>query len=164
MNARGTIAVDDPRRADVRALIARHLAFSREQTPIADVHALDLEALVEPDVTFFSCRGDDGTLLAVGALRMLDAGHAELKSMHTVEAARGHGMGRAMVDHLVDVARSRGVARVSLETGTGPAFAAAQRLYERAGFRPCEAFGTYVNGPHNQCMTLPLGADSSTGG
>src|SRR3954454_6956688 len=115
------IAVDDPRRADIVALLERHLAFAHEHTPPEDVHALDLTGLLDPAVTFFSARRD-GQLLAIGALRELDPRHGELKSMHTAAAARRAGLGRAMFDHLVAVARDRGYDRVSLETGTMDAF------------------------------------------
>ena len=90
----GEISVDDPRGRDVRALLERHLAFANTHSPPEDVHALDVSGLVDPAVTFFSFR-NEGRLLAVGAIRTLDADHAELKSMHTAEEARGQGLGRA---------------------------------------------------------------------
>jgi putative acetyltransferase len=148
----GEITVDDPGEPDVRELLERHLAFARAHTPPRDVHALDGAALLDPAVTFFSFRRD-GELLGVAALRQLDEGHAELKSMHTVDAARGGGIGRAMVDHLVAVARDRGVRRLSLETGTDPAFGPARSLYAGAGFTPCQAFGDYGPSPSNTFMT-----------
>jgi putative acetyltransferase len=151
----GEIGIDDPGTDDVRALLERHLAFALAQTPPEDSHALDAGALVEPGVTFFSYRRH-GRLLAVGALKALDGQHAEVKSMHTVEAARGQGIGRAMVDHLIAVARERGVRRMSLETGTGPVFAPARSLYAGAGFEPCEPFGDYRRTDNNFYMTLIL--------
>jgi putative acetyltransferase len=89
-------------------------------------------------------------------LKQLDAEHAEIKSMHTAEAARGSGIGRALVDHLLAVARELGYRRVSLETGAGPAFAGARRLYARSSFTPCEPFGDYQPSPNSVCMTLSL--------
>src|SRR5581483_1455562 len=151
----GVIAPDDPRAPDVRALLERHLAFARQTTPPEGVHALDVDALAGPGVTLFSYRRD-GQVLGVGALRMLDAEHAELKSMHTVEAARRRGVARALVDHLVEVARAHGARRVSLETGTMEAFAPARALYRAAGFEPCEPFGEYVGSPTSACMTRRL--------
>ena len=151
------IAPDDPRAGDVRALLAAHLAFAREVTPEGHVHALDLDGLLDPAVTFFSARRD-GRLLAVGALKRLDDGHAEIKSMHTAAAARGQGVGRAMVDHLVATATARGHTRVSLETGTYAAFASARALYARAGFVPCPPFAGYTDNPYSTCMTLVLSA------
>ena len=151
----GTIAGDDPRASDVRALIERHLAFANEHSPPEDVHALDLSDLLHADVSFFSFRLN-GDLLGIGALKMLDARHGELKSMHTADPARGRGIGRAMVEHLLAVARERGIHRVSLETGTKAAFAPARRLYEKAGFEPCEPYGSYGPSPNSICMTLSL--------
>jgi putative acetyltransferase len=151
----GDISLDDPYAGDVRALLERHVTFALAQTPPEDSHALDADALVEPGVTFFSYRRD-GELLGVGALKELDSDHAEIKSMHTVEAARGQGIGRAMVEHLIAVAREQGFRRVSLETGTGPVFAAARSLYARAGFEPCEPFGDYRRTDNNFYMTMLL--------
>ena len=113
--------MDDPRSADVRALLQRHLAFAHTHTPDEHAYALDIDALLGPAITFFSFRAG-GELLAVGALKQLDDTHGEIKSMHTAEAARGRGIGRAMVGHLVSVARDRSMRRVSLETGTMAAF------------------------------------------
>ena len=113
----GEIGIDDPRADDVRALLELHLAFANLHTPPEDVHALAVEALLDPAVTFFSYRLR-GELLGVAALKRLDRHHVELKSMHTSQAARGRGIGRAMVDHLLGVARERGFRRISLETGT----------------------------------------------
>ena len=152
----GEITIDDPRADDIRELLARHLSFARLHTPPEDAHALDVDDLVEPDVTFFSFRAD-GELLAVGALKELDDSHAEVKSMHTVETARGRGIGRTMVDHLVDVAREHGFRRVSLETGSMAAFAPARSLYASAGFEPCEPFGNYRASRNSVFMTRSLG-------
>lgn len=152
------IAVDDPRADDVRALLATHLAFSREVTPAAGVHALDSEGLADPALTLFSARLD-GELVGVGALKQLDRSHAELKSMHTRESARGRGIGRAMVDHLLSVAHDRHYRRVSLETGNMEAFVPARSLYAEVGFVPCEPFGEYRSSPTSACMTLVLDAD-----
>lgn len=146
---------DDPQAADVRALLDKHLTFARGQTPPEDAHALDIPGLLAEDVSFFSIR-KDGELLGVGALKQLDEGHAEIKSMHTAAAARGRGVGRAMLDHLVAIARSRGCRRVSLETGSMAAFAPARALYASAGFEPCEPFADYGPRPNSFYMTLQL--------
>jgi putative acetyltransferase len=149
------IAIDDPRSDDVRTLLDRHLAFAREVTPPDHVHAMEADDLLSPAVTFFSARRD-GVLLGVGALKRLDETHAELKSMHTSEAARGHGVGWAMVAHLLAVAADRSYQRVSLETGTGNAFVPARALYTKVGFEPCAPFGEYTVNPHSACMTIDL--------
>jgi putative acetyltransferase len=151
----GVIETDDPRADDVRELLGRHLAYARATTLPHEVYALDVDALADPSVTFFSFRAG-GDLLGVAALKQLSADHAEIKSMHTAEAARGQGIGRRLVEHLLAVARERGYTRVSLETGAGPAFIAARELYERAGFAPCPPFGDYEPSPNSTCMTLAL--------
>jgi putative acetyltransferase len=151
----GVIETDDPRADDVRELLGRHLAYARATTLPHEVYALDVDALADPAVTFFSFRAG-GELLGVAALKQLSAGHAEIKSMHTAEAARGQGIGRRLLEHLVAVARERGYERLSLETGAGPAFAAARELYARRGFAQCPPFGDYRPSPNSTCMTLVL--------
>jgi putative acetyltransferase len=156
--AEGVISEDDPRAADVRALLRRHLEFAHTHTPPEGVHALGTDGLLDPAVTLYSFRRD-GELLAIGALKRLDAGHAELKSMHTAEAARGHGIGRAMLGHLIEVARGLAVRRVSLETGSMAAFAPARALYRSAGFTECGPFASYQLSPTSVFMTLALASD-----
>ncbi len=150
------MATEDPRAEDVMVLLERHLAFAREVTPAGHVHALEVDRLVDPSVTFFSARRE-GRLVGVGALRRLDDTHAELKSMHTSVAVRGQGVGRAMVAHILTFAARSGYKRVSLETGTMEAFAPARSLYETAGFVDCEPFGDYTANPFSRCMTIALG-------
>ncbi|HXS65734.1 MAG TPA: GNAT family N-acetyltransferase [Streptosporangiaceae bacterium] len=149
------IEVDDPRADDVRELLRRHLEWARAITPPEGVFAMEADELADPSVTFFSYR-TDGELLAVGALKQLDGEHAELKSMHTAQAARGRGIGRAMVDHLIAVARKRGLSRVSLETGNMAEFTPARSLYSKAGFVPCGPFGDYQANDTSTFMTLDL--------
>lgn len=149
------IAVDDPRNPEIREVLDRHLAFARASTPHEHVHALDLKGLLEPSITFFSARAA-GKVVGVGALKRLDREHVELKSMHTVEEARGLGVGRAMISHLLAVAAERGARRVSVETGTSAGFEPARRLYASVGFVPCEPFGEYAETSSNFFMTSSL--------
>jgi len=149
------IAIDDPRAEDVKALLAIHLGFARSATPAEYSFALDVEQLIDSAVTFFSAR-NDGRLLGVAALKRLDGGHAELKSMHTREIERGRGVGRALVDHIVTFAASQGYQRVSLETGSTDEFVSARALYIKMGFRPCAPFGDYQASAYNTFMTLDL--------
>ncbi|GAC1439805.1 MAG: GNAT family N-acetyltransferase [Mycobacteriales bacterium] len=144
---------DRPDAVDVRALLEAHLAQMRTITPAQDVHALDVPALLEPGVSFFSARVD-GTLVGVGALRRLDAASCELKSMHTAAAARGQGVGRSMLDHLLAQARRLGCFEVLLETGSAPQFAAARALYVSAGFASCGPFADYLPSPHSVFFRL----------
>lgn len=154
----GTISVDDPRADDARKLLAEHLSFCREETPPENVHALDISGLLDPAVTFFGYRVE-GTLVAVGALKAIDAEHAEVKSMHTERSARRTGAGSAILGHIISVARQRGFQRLSLETGSMEAFAPARALYENAGFVPSGPFADYPDSPNSTYMTMALVAE-----
>jgi putative acetyltransferase len=149
------ISIDDPRAPDIRELLGRHLAFAHAHTPREAAHALDTNGLLDPALTLYSLR-IDGELFGVGAIKQLDASDAELKSMHVAEAARGRGFGRATLEHLIGVARERGLDRLSLETGTMDSFAPARALYVRGGFTPCGPFGSYPPSPHSTFMTMSL--------
>ena len=149
------VTIDDPRRADVVALLQEHLADMRATSPPESIHALDVDALAVPAITFVTAR-DRGVLLGCGALKVIDDDHAEIKSMRTTEAARGRGVAAEVLGWLLAEARSRGLTRVSLETGTEDYFAAAHRLYLRHGFVDCEPFGDYTLDPHSRYLTLPL--------
>ena len=157
----GKISADDPRAADVQKLLRSHLEFAAAHTPAEGVYALDVSGLVDPAIAFFSFRRD-GELLAMGALKQLDDRHAEIKSMHTAAAARGRGIGRAMLGHLIAEARDRGYARVSLETGSMSAFEPARALYASAGFTECGSFGNYPPSDTSLFMTLPLTAPAAS--
>jgi putative acetyltransferase len=145
--------LDDPR---VVALLQLHLTRARAETAPGSAHALDLTALRAPEVSFWSVwEGDQ--LLAVGALERLSAEHGEVKSMHTAEAARGRGVGSALVRHIVAEARTQGMRRLSLETGSWPYFLPARALYARHGFVECGPFGDYREDPNSVFMTIELG-------
>jgi len=164
------IAPESPAGADVLALLAEHLADMHATSPPESVHALDLAALLAPGVTFLVARDDDGRLLGCGALSELEpttpghAGHGEVKSMRTAGAARGRGVAGAVLDRLVALARERGYAAVSLETGSQEYFAPARRLYARHGFVPCGPFGPYSPDPCSVFRTLDLTEPGVRGG
>nr|WP_228374279.1 GNAT family N-acetyltransferase [Demequina phytophila] len=147
------ISPTDPATPDVVELLTEHLADMHATSPACSVHALDVERLRAPHVTFVAARDDAGVLLGVGALAGLGEGHAELKSMRTARPARGRGVAAGVVRALLEVARANGVTRVSLETGTGDYFSAAHRLYEREGFAECGPFGTYTLDPFSRYYT-----------
>jgi putative acetyltransferase len=149
------ISVDDPRKPELRALLERHLAFCLSETPPEHSFALDVNRLLDPAVTFVSCR-DGGAVLGVAAIKELDAASGEVKLVHTAAAARGRGVGRALLSHLLEVARARGYQQVFLETGTTPGFAAARALYESAGFTPTGPFGSYPQTEDNTFYRCPL--------
>lgn len=157
------IGPTDPDRSDVQRLLSAHLAFAHAVTPPGHVHALGADALWASVITVFAARRN-GRLLGIGALRQVDPSHGEVKSMHTDRSARGRGVGRAMLDHLLAEAERRGYRRVSLETGTTDAFGPARSLYVGRGFRRCPPFGEYTDNPHSICMTLMLGEANGRGG
>lgn len=156
------IASDSPARDDVRRLLDEHLTDMYATSPAESVHALDHSALLAPEITFWTARDDDGTLLGCGALKELDPGeaplHAEIKSMRTAAHARGRGVASALLATVLTEARQRRYARVSLETGSQDYFAPARRLYARHGFSECGPFGGYTSDPHSVFMTLELPA------
>lgn len=146
---------DDLRGAQIHALLEEHLRSMRALSPPESVHALDLEALRRPDITFWTL-WDGASLLACGALRELDARHGEIKSMRTAQAHRRRGAARAMLAHILDAAQARAYTRLSLETGAMAAFAPAQQLYRSFGFDYCAPFGDYVEDPNSVFMTRQL--------
>jgi putative acetyltransferase len=137
---------------ELAQVLQAHWLFCTSSTPIEHVYALDASKLFSPDITLFGAR-IDGELVGVGAMRKLDALHAELKSMHTLAKSRGSGVGKAMVAHIEDFARRGGIERMSLETGTNEAFKPARELYKSLGYNSCDAFGDYVLSEDNICMT-----------
>ncbi len=156
------IEVDDLSRPAIHALLEEHLRGMHALSPPESVHALDLAALRAPSITFWSA-WDGPVLLGCAALKQLDARHGEVKSMRTPEALRRRGAGRALLAHLIEVARGRGLERLSLETGSSAEFEPAQRLYESFGFHVCGPFADYRLDPHSVYMTLGLRAGDSHG-
>jgi putative acetyltransferase len=147
---------DDLGGPEIRALLDEHLAHMRSISPPESVHALDLDALRRPEISFWSAWSADGQLLGCGALKEIDVRHAEIKSMRTAAARRRSGVARAMLAHIVAEAKRRGYACLSLETGAEPAFAPARALYERFGFVLCPPFEGYVEDPNSVFMTKAL--------
>ncbi len=149
------IELDDPARPDVFSLLEEHLRSMYELSPPESVHALDVSRLKSPDITFWTVR-DGNTLLGCGALKELHPEHGEVKSMRTPAALRRRGAGRAVLSQILQEARARGYRRLSLETGSMPAFEPAQRLYESFGFTYCGPFADYRQDPNSVFMTLEL--------
>lgn len=149
------IRVDDLEGPEIRELLEEHLRNMHAITPAGSVHALDLSGLKRPDVTFWTA-WSGGRLVGCGALKEIEPGHGEIKSMRTPQALRRMGAGRAMLQHIVDTARSRNYRRLSLETGATEHFAPARTLYASFGFAPCGPFGDYKPDPHSAFMTLEL--------
>jgi putative acetyltransferase len=153
---RVVVAVEDPAAPDVLALLQEHLDDMYATSPPESVHALDVERLRVPGITFVTARDADGALLGCGALKQHDADLGELKSMRTAAAARGRGVAATVLTFLLDDARRRGLSRVSLETGAEDYFAAARRLYARHGFVGCPPFADYTDDPNSVYLTLAL--------
>lgn len=149
------IEIDDLSRPEIQALLNEHLRNMHELSPPQSVHALDLAKLREPDITFWSA-WEGSTLLGCGALKELDAGHGEVKSMRTPAVLRRRGAGRALLTHIIEVARSRRYERLSLETGSIEAFRPAQLLYQSFAFERCGPFGEYRDDPNSLFLTLRL--------
>lgn len=147
------IETDDLTRPAVHALLEEHLQSVRRLSPPESVHALDLEKLRRPDIAFWTA-WEGPLLLGCAALKALDARHGELKSMRTPDAQRRRGTGRALLAHVIGVARARGYERLSLETGAQPAFEPARQLYASVGFQRCGPFGDYTGDPNSAFMTL----------
>ena len=155
LNDELTIIVDDLSGPEIHALLDEHLTEMHRLSPRESVHALDVERLKDPRITFWTAwRGTQ--LCGCGALRELDPTHGEVKSMRTPSAQRRQGAGLAILQHIIREAKDRGYQRLSLETGSMPAFVPAQCLYERFGFRKCGPFGDYVEDPNSVFMTLEL--------
>jgi len=140
---------------ELAQVLQAHCLFCTSSTPTEHVYALDPSKLFASDITVFGAR-IDGELVGVGAMRKLDADHAELKSMHTLAKSRGLGIGKAIVMHIEDFAISQGIKRLSLETGTNEAFRPARKLYKSLGYIECEAFGEYILSDDNMCMSKEI--------
>lgn len=149
------IVEDDLSGAAIRALLEVHFAGMLANSPAESCHFLDFEGLRADGVTFWSIH-KDGVLAGCGALKMLGGGQGEIKSMRTDERFLRQGVAARMLDHIIDQARARGIERLSLETGSGPAFEPALALYRAHGFDDCEPFADYRPDPFSRFMTRAL--------
>lgn len=148
-----SFGLESPLTADLDLLFRRHEADMRAETPPESIHMVPRERLAAAGIAFFVLRRS-GRPVGMAALKTLDPAHAEIKSMHVLAEARGRGLSRLMLDHLIAHARQSGVTRVSLETGMQPGFGAARALYRGAGFRDCPPFADYRSDPNSVFMTL----------
>lgn len=137
------------------ALIETHAELMLSLSPPGSCHFLPMDGLKRPDVTVWEMR-DDKTLVGCGALQHLSDTHGEVKSMHTLAAHRGAGLGRRMLEHVIAEARARGYQRLSLETGSMAGFKPSRMLYQRYGFELCPPFGDYVEDPNSVFMSRAL--------
>ncbi len=140
------------------SLLREHLTDVTRHSPPESVHALDVEDLCAPEITFWTA-WLDGAVAGCGALKELDPRHGEIKSMRTASAHLRKGVASAIVEHILDEAGRRGYVRMSLETGSQAAYEPARALYKRFGFADCGAFAQYRPDPNSVFMTLALGPD-----
>lgn len=149
------ITIDDLNGAEIKALLEEHLRCMHEVSPPESVHALDIEGLLQPEVTFWSI-WKDSELAGCGALKQLSEDHGEIKSMKTASTFLGQGIASTLLRHFIQVATDRGYNRLSLETGSMDYFFPARKLYEKFGFVVCSPFGEYVDDPNSTFMTLSI--------
>lgn len=149
------IAVDDLSAPEIAVFLAHHVEQLQAVTPPGSSHALDLDALRKPTVTFWTAT-DSGELLGCGAIKVLDATHAEIKSMRTAPAHQNRGVASAILRHILAEAELVGYTRLSLETGSFDFFAPARALYEKHGFEYCGPFADYREDPYSVFMTKVL--------
>lgn len=149
------IKIDDLKGPEIRALLQAHRRSMFLHSPPESVHALDIEGLRRPEITFWTV-WENNELLGCGALKELDSRHAEIKSMRTAEMHLRKGVARTLLRHIIEEARRRGYTRLSLETGSAEAFEPARRLYAAFGFTYCEPFADYVEDPYSVFMTREL--------
>ena len=149
------IVVDDLTGPEIAAFLDEHVLEMLSISPPESKHALDLEALRAPGITFWSVR-DGSAVVGCGALKRLDAGHGEVKSMRTAVARKRSGIASMMLEHIIAEARRMGFTRLSLETGSAEFFAPARGLYEKFGFGYCEPFAGYRPDPLSVFLTRTL--------
>ncbi|TWE00981.1 putative acetyltransferase [Neobacillus bataviensis] len=149
------IKIDDLTGPEVAKLIREHLHSMTLNSPPESIHALGLEKLLSPEITFWSV-WEGKELLGCGALKELDNQHGEVKSMRTSSQHLRKGVARRMLQHIIDEAKRRGYRRLSLETGSMAAFEPARSLYASFGFRYCKPFADYLDDPNSVFMMLEL--------
>ena len=150
------IKKDDLTGAKVAELIREHLHGMTLNSPPESIHALNIEKLRQPNITFWTA-WDGSELAGMGALKELDSSHGEIKSMRTSSSYLRKGVARKLLQHILDEAKNRGYTQLSLETGSMAAFEPARKLYADFGFKYCEPFSDYKEDPNSIYMTKKLG-------
>ena len=149
------IKIDDLKGSEIYELLQEHLRSMKLHSPPESVHALDIEALRQPEITFWTV-WENGELLGCGALKELDSQHGEIKSMRTAAFHLRKGVAKNLLNHILEEAKRRGYGRLSLETGSAEAFEPARQLYASFGFTYCGPFADYVEDPYSVFMTREL--------
>ena len=155
LSKRLQIHVDDLSGPEIAVFLEEHIRDMRAVSPPESKHALDLEGLRRPEITFWSA-WSDGRIVGCCALKRLDATHGEVKSMRVAKDQRGQGIGATLVALIIGEAKARGFVRLSLETGAMPFFEPARSLYRRCGFEACGPFASYRDDPNSVFMTLKI--------
>jgi putative acetyltransferase len=149
------IRIDDLTGPEIAAFLDEHLRDMRSVSPPESTHALDLDGLKKPDVTFWTV-WDNQQLVGCGAIKELNPAHGEIKSMRTTSTHRRRGVATVVLQHILRVAKERGYRRLSLETGSMPFFEPARRLYRSHGFEECAPFADYREDPNSVFLTKDL--------
>lgn len=149
------IVVDDLSGPEIAEFLNEHLQEMLSTTPLESKHALDLDGLRKPEITFWSVMDGD-TLVGCGAIKRLDPDHAEVKSMRTRPTRQRSGIASLLLGHIITEAKRMGFTRLSLETGSTESFLPARKLYEKFGFDYCEPFADYRPDPYSAFMTRTL--------
>lgn len=145
------IKIDDLRGSEIAALLEEHLQNMYLISPPESVHALDIEALRKPEITFWSA-WDDTVLYGCGALKQISPEHGEVKSMRTASLYRRKGIASALLTHIIDISKQRGYGKLNLETGSMKEFKPARTMYEKFGFSYCDPFEGYAEDPNSVFM------------
>jgi putative acetyltransferase len=149
------IKIDDLTGSEVAELVGKHLQGMAQHSPPESVHALNLEGLRKPEITFWSVWERD-ELVGCGAIKELDGEHGEIKSMRTSSSHLRKGVATRLLGHIIEEAKRRGYQRLSLETGSMDAFEPAKKLYASFGFQNCKPFSDYIEDPNSVFMTKEL--------
>lgn len=149
------IKIDDLSGPEIAALLAEHLECMAQVSPPESRHALDLERLRQPSITFWTV-WDGKQLAGCGALKEIDPAHGEVKSMRTAKTQLRRGVASMLLQHIIAEANRRGYRRLSLETGSMPYFEPARSLYRKAGFKECAAFADYKPDPNSTFFTQEI--------
>ncbi|QFI38349.1 GNAT family N-acetyltransferase [Moritella marina ATCC 15381] len=150
------IRIDDLTGKEVAQLLQEHHQDMLDHTPAESVHSLDISGLKAPDVTFWSA-WIEGELAGCGAIKVIESGHAELKSMRTSSTHLRQGVAQRLLTYIITAAQQQGITKMSLETGTPDSFIPAQKLYRDFGFNECAPFADYCEDPYSLYMTKELG-------
>jgi len=149
------IKIDELISEEIVSFLEEHIEDMQSVSPPESKHALDLQGLKSPEITFWSCY-ENNKLVGCAALKELDIHTGEIKSMRVSRTVRGRGVGSKLLEYIFDVAKERGYVSLKLETGSMDFFIPARKLYQRHGFKLCEPFANYKKDPNSVFMEINL--------